>query len=114
MNSMEARLSQRKPCQGWARVFPEKGPGFSARLADLSPDGLALLHTRALASDSFCHVVFFLPHGHDQTMVQARCRVTGCRPDAEPGMCRIGLQFVTFISDEQAARRAIAAWLAEN
>lgn len=114
MDLMDSRITRRKPYDSWVKVIPEYGPGFSAQITDLSTGGLAVLNPQPLTGSTFCNVLFILAHGGGQTMVQARCRVTGSRFDEAHGAYHIGLQFVEFVSDEHATKQAITAYLAEN
>lgn len=114
MDLMDSRITRRKPYDSWVKLIPEYGPGFSAQIADLSTGGLAVLNAQPLTANTFCNVLFILAHGGGQTMVQARCRITGSHRDEERGAYLTGLQFVEFVSDEQATKQAITAYLAEN
>jgi|GEM_PF-1622805 len=114
MYSQNARIADRRPLDTRIKVIPPSGPGFDAEIDDVSTGGLAILFTEPLDRDSICHVYFLLPLDDGQTLIQARCRVAGSQPLEMGGSYRIGLQFVDFVSDETAAMRAIAQYIAET
>lgn len=108
----EFRVSSRQPLDGRVKIILSAGPGIDAAIDDVSTGGIAVLHTEPLPKESPCHVYFLLPLGEGQTLIQARCRIAGNR-QVEGGY-RIGLQFVEFVSDEIAARRAIAQYVEQR
>ncbi|WP_269533581.1 PilZ domain-containing protein [Chitinimonas sp. BJYL2] len=108
---LNTRLHGRIRYQTWVRVIPKAGAGLLSHIEDISTAGLGLEHDQPMATDIECHVYFMLPLYGTEHIVQARCRIAGCRPTETPGRYHLGLAFIDFVSDPRATSELIDAFV---
>lgn len=108
---LSTRLHDRIRFKTWVKVILPSGPGILSNIEDISSTGIGVEYDRAIATGGECHVYFMLPIADVEHIIQARCRIAGCRPGETANRYHVGLAFLEFISDPSLTPRLIEAFV---
>jgi hypothetical protein len=108
---LSTRLHERIRYKTWVKVVPSSGPGMLGNIEDISTAGLGIEHDKPVQTGMDCHVYFMLPFNDKEHIIQARCRIAGCRQDEKTGRYQVGLAFLEFVSDPRGTPDIIDGFL---